>query len=228
MDADRRRQEWEVWAAAIVVSIAVLVGLFYRGISGESVSDAVREVVTALIPILSAFVAARIITRQMNPAERFLRAGEEALADLQKQHADVLSGPKANKEDYDSENPGKAGRYLFFQSQGEKRKAQFIPVAPLGEGILEIRVPKTALLIFGLDREGLEQVQAEVLAATGTAVTNVLGRDWRDLHEVLETKHPDIAIAVDLDENALGPKRYRQAIVDCGNAALAAVLARRK
>jgi hypothetical protein len=228
MDLDKRRQEWEVWGAAIVVSLAVIAGLFYRGINGETVADAVKDVGAAVIPILAAFVAARLVIRQMDPAERFSRAGEAALEDLQKRHADVLAGPKANKEDYDSENPGKAGRYLFFQMASQGRKAQFIPVLPLKQGVVEIRVPKTTLLQVGFDRDGLEQAQLQVLASVRSAVEKVLQRDWPGVHEILTPKHPDIAIAVDLDETGLGPKRYRQAVAACGTAALEAVLSSRR
>jgi hypothetical protein len=223
MELDRRRQNWQVWGVAIVVSLAVLVGLFFKGLSGATASDAIKDVGAALIPILSAFVTARLVLRQMDPAERSMRVGEAALRDLQKQHTEVLSGPKANREDYDPENPGKAGRYLFFQLAGQRRKAQFIPVLPLQDGIVEIRVPKTTVLLLGADQSALDAVQREVLASTRAAVENLLRREWPKSHEVLVHKHPDIAIAVDLDEAGLSPKRYQRAVTMIGNAALEAM-----
>jgi hypothetical protein len=164
----------------------------------------------------------------MDPTERSMRLGEAALRDLQKHHADVLSGPKANREDYDPDDPGKAGRYLFFQLAGQRRKAQFIPVLPLRDGIVEIRVPKTTILMLGADQGALEAVQREVLASTRAAVEKLLQQNWPDSYEVLVHKHPDIAIAVDLDEAGLSPKRYQRAVTIIANAALEAVLSSRR
>ncbi len=223
-DIERRRENWEAWAAALVVLLAVVIGLRFKGISGETVTDAVGEVASALIPILSAFVAAGLVMRQMDPAERFMRAGEDALSDLQKRNPGILSGPKASHDSYDPDNPGKAGRYLFFQARGQNRKAQFIPALPLRDGIIEIRVSKTTALLLGADQATAEDVRRAALTAIKTAVQTLVERDWPNTHEVLAHKHQDVAIAVNLDESALGLKRYRKAVAKIGNAALQALL----
>jgi hypothetical protein len=110
----------------------------------------VKDIGAALIPILAAFVSARLVTRQMDPAEQRRRAAEEALAALAKANNEWLSGPKANSANYDPENPGKAGRYLFFQRNGKGIRGQFIPLKPLDEGILEIRVQAQTLKLLGV------------------------------------------------------------------------------
>lgn len=217
------KQRWEVWGVGLVVTLAVLVGLRFKGISGESVAEAVKDVGAALIPILAAFLAARIVTGEMDPADRFQQAGEEALRALQRSRPDILSGPKANSEDYDSENPGKRGRYLFVQKRGQGRKGQLIPVTPLREGIVEIRVNMTALLVLGLEREGLEQVQQQVVAKVRAEVTAMLQRDWEGSFELLAHKSGDVAVVVDFDESKLGPRRFTKAVIACGTAALRAL-----
>lgn len=232
MNPGGQRQEWGVWAAAVVVSVAVMVGLLFRGLNGETAADAVRDIGGALIPILAAFVAARLVTRQMDPAQRFARAGEAALQKLQRSHSEILSGPKANSESYDPDNPGKAGRYLFFQSRGQGRRAQFIPVLPLPEGIVEIRVSLTTLLLFGFEREGLEQVRDSTQASVRAAVEAALQRRWAGTYDILDHTRPgkqsDIAIVVDFDESRLGPRRFGQAVLDCGTAALGVLAAHRR
>jgi len=212
-----------VWGVALIVSIAVVLGMVFKGVSGESVSDAVKDLGAALIPILSAVLAARLVTREMDPAERFLQMGEEALRGVQRQHPDLLSGPKANRENYDPENPGKAGRYLFFQKGAQGKKGQFVPIPQLKEGIVEIRVPKTTLLLLGWQREGLEQVQLDVLATVRRAVEDVIKERWTGACEVLEHKHADIAIVVDFDEAKLGPRKFSRAVTDCVEAAFVAL-----
>lgn len=221
MDIEKGNQNWEIWGVAIVVSLAVLIGLFFKGVTGESVSDAVKDIGAALIPILAAFVAARLVTREMDPAERFLRAGESSLDSIKKKHPDILSGPKASRENYDPENPGKVGRYLFFQKKGQK--AQFVPVLPFREGIVEIRVPMTALLQMGYEREGLEEIQKGILKKVNNEVENRLKRFFPDTYEILEHKHKDIAIAVDFSELKLGPRKFAKVVTCCVEAALDAL-----
>ncbi|MDD3925311.1 MAG: hypothetical protein PHT33_01485 [bacterium] len=203
MDIDKQQQNWEVWGAALVVSLAVTAGLLFRGISGETVADAVKDIGAALIPILSAFVTARLVVGRMDPSERFMMAGETALSDLRKRHADILSGPKASREDYDPEKPGKAGRYLFVQLAGQKNKAQFIPMLPLRDGIVEICVSKTTtMLLLGAERGAAEEAQTGAFASVREAVEKLLQRNWPDVHEVLPCKHSDIAIII-----SFGPKK---------------------
>lgn len=215
-----KQPHWEAWGAAVVVSIAVLAGLVFKGISGETVTDAVKDIGGAVIPILAAFVAARLVTSQMDPSERIKRAGESGLGFIRQRYSEYLSGPKANRESYDPENPRKAGRYLFFQRGTQGRKAQFIPVEPLKEGIVEIRVPKTTLLILGAERESLEGIQQNILKKVQAAVTDSLERNWRGDYEILEHKHPDIAVLIDFNEGNLGPRKFRQAVIDCAESAI--------
>jgi hypothetical protein len=115
MSIDSRRQGWEIWGVGLLVSLAVLVGLYFRGASPENVADAVKDIGAALIPILSAFVAARLVLRERDPAERFRHAGEDALATLARRHPGWLSGPKGSREDE------RGRRFLFFQKRGAAR-----------------------------------------------------------------------------------------------------------
>ena len=163
----------------------------------------------------------------MNQTERTQRAGEEALRAIQKKHPDYLSGPRASRENYDPGNPGKVGRYLFFQRGAKEDRAQFIPVLPLREGIIEIRVYKTTLLLLGAERDGLEREQLlETREEVRKAVKAVLDRRWRDKSELLDSQtQPDIAIAVDFDESNLGLREFKRAVTECAEAALSVLLA---
>ena len=225
---DDNKNQWEVWLVAIVVSIAVLAGLAYKGLTGETIADGVKDIGAAIIPILSAFVAARLVTRQMDPAERFLRAGEAALSKLQAKHQDWLSGPKPDKEDYDEKNPGKADRYLFVQRGGKKLRAQLVRISPLRQGIVEIRVSKRTLQILDV-KEGLEQAQKDMREKVKGAVVATLDRDWKKTpYEILDHKDQDIAIVVDFDESKLRPKQFGQAVVACAETAAKKLLEDKK
>lgn len=222
--------QWEVWGVALVVSVAVSSGLAFKGLSGENLADAVKDMGSVIIPILSAFVAAKLVTGQMDPSERIARAGEASLVALREKHRDILSGPKGNRENYDEDNPGGADKYLFVQRDGKGRKAQLIRVSPLREGIVEIRVPKTTLLVLGIGNEdGLEAAQKEALAQVRDAVQASIQRNVGDsLCEILPHKHPDIAVVVDFDESKLGPKKFGAAVMACGEAAVEALISRRR
>jgi len=223
MEQESRARDWEVWGAALIVTVAVLVGIKYKGINGETLSEAVKDIGAAIIPILAAVVAARLVTKGMDPSERFLRVGEDALRCFQRKHPNLLTGPRASHDNYDPEKPGKAGRYLFFQKGAQAKKAQFVPVLPLREGVIEIRVPRTTLLQLGVEREALEQTQTEMLAAVRQAVIKELQTRWAGAFEILEHKHPDIAIILDVDEAMLGPRKYSKLIGNCLEAAYGAI-----
>jgi len=223
------RDQWDIWGVAAVVSIAVLAGLCFKGITGESIADGVKDIGAALIPILSAFVAARLITRQMDPSERIFHAGEDALARLQKRHPQRLSGPKANRENYDDKSPENADKYLFIQKEGKGRKAQLVRVPPLRDGVVEIRDPRTTLLILdtSLDAkrpEELSKAQQSMLKKVSDAVETTLKRDWAGTYELLQSKHQDIAIVIDFDEVKLGYKQFGKAVLACAEAAFDALL----
>lgn len=231
MNPENRHQHWEVYGVAVVVSGAVLAGLVFKGVTGETVSEAVKDIGAALIPILTAFLAARLVTREMDTSERFLRAGEDALRDIQRRAPEWLSGPKAHRESYDPENPGKAGRYLYLQKGGAGDKAQFVPVLPLKEGVVEIRVPKAGVVLLGRaqkgERDQQELAQKEIQAAIQREVNAALEARWKGTYAKPEYQHADIAIVVDFDETRLGPRKFRKAVVDCVEAAHRAVFGSR-
>jgi len=254
MDAERHRQHWEIWGMAVVVSVAVLSGLAFKGLSGEAVSDAVKDIGAALIPILAAFVSARLVTGQLDPAERRRRAAEEALRLLAERDKAWLSGPKANSAAYDPENPGQAGRYLFYQQDGKGHKGQFIPLRPLGEGILELRVQAQTLKVLGVDPgpEGWAPHQARIVDEVRTKVLAAAERlglksKFEQLHPspaedsspeqqsaashdagggkaVKRKIDPAVALVVDFDEMHMKPAEFKEAILSLGLAAHEAIM----
>lgn len=216
---NKRRENWELWGLAAVVTIAVLVGLVIKGFSGETIADAVKDIGAVLVPILAAILAARLVVREVEPGQRYVKAGEEALRSLQKRYPSILSGPKPDKEGYDPDNPGHAGRYLFFQKNHIGHRSQLIPVLPFKIGVVEIRVAKRTLQLLDIPGE-LEEVSAQVRLA----VKSVLEKNWSGNYEDLDAgRKANVSIAVDFDEERIGPRRFRTAVSDCAQAALDAL-----
>ena len=234
MSGRREDNHWEVWGIAIVVSVAVIAGLFFKGFTGETVSDSVKDLGGALIPIIAAFVAAKLVTREMDPEDRFGHEGEEALRVVQKAHSGYLSGPKADKgEKYDPDNPGGKGRYLFIQKPGQGRRAQLTPVRPLRNGVVEIHVGGRAMQILGFAGKDKDPhaVKLEYQKKVRDKVLETLESKYKGLFEVLfdgtgenESRKNNIALAFDFDEASMGPKAFRKAVVLCIEAALSALL----
>ena len=217
MGSEDKQQHWELWGVAAIVTIAVLVGLTIKGFSGETVVDAIKDIGEVLVPILAAVFAARLVIREMDPEQRFVRAGEDGLRAVQKRHQTILSGPKPNTENYDSDNPGKAGRYLFFQKNHKGHRSQLVPVLPFTMGVVEVRVSKRTLQLLGLPMDELETFSKQVREAV---LSSVVGTMSEDAYEVLESKNPNIAVAIDFDEEKIGPKKFRRAVELCTNAVL--------
>ncbi|MBM4354845.1 MAG: hypothetical protein FJ109_13830 [Deltaproteobacteria bacterium] len=219
MQSSDGKQNWDLWGVAAIVTVAVLAGLAFKGFSGETLADAVKDIGAVLVPILAATLAARLVVREMDPGQRFFRAGEEALIAVQRRNPAILSGPKPDKENYDPENPGKAGRYLFFQKNHTGLRSQLIPVLPFKIGVVEIRVAKRTLQLLGTQTE-LEIVSGQVRQA----VTAMLEREWSGLFEILETKNANVSIVIDFDEAKMGHRAFRKAVGQCAEAALEVLL----
>ena len=204
MDRDKLRELLNDWGAAALVAFAVAWGLSYRGISGENVADAVRDIGTALVPIFAALFAARLVSRDKDPSERCVREGEDALRAVQKGHSGVLSGPKFNRDSYDSDKPPGAGRYLFVQKGGKGNKGQLVPVVPFREGIVQVQVSDTTRKVLGIT-QGLDETHLQVREAVEALLKS---RFPKVEYEPVETKNPRVVLTVDFDEHALPPRTF--------------------
>ncbi len=210
-----KSENWEMWGVGIVVSLATLWALCYKGLKGDTILDSVSTIGTAVIPILAAYAAMRSIVKQDPLHLQCRKEGEAALRRLQEKHLDFLSGPKSNRDGNEQEW---ANRYLFFQKRGKLQKAQLMPVAPLEDGIVEIRVPRTALLIFGQE-EASEVVQKEILQKVKTAVTALVEREYPDMYTFEDHSNKDVAVCIDFNESKLTAKNFGSAVEACGEVA---------
>ena len=229
MDGDRIQEQLEKWGAVLLVAFAVAWGISYKGFSGETLADAVKDVGAALVPIFAAMFAARLVRRDLPLEQRYLAEGERALRALQRAHPKVLQGPRYDREDYDpNEAGGKGGRYLFTCADptagGKDRKSSFVAVAPLAEGVVAVTVSKRNLKNLGISVDRLDEAQAVI----EDAVKKLLVQPrYVDRFEILKSKVQRAAIVVDFDEESMGPKRFRAAVEAVVKEALGALLSLR-
>jgi hypothetical protein len=221
MNQYKLAQNIQIWAVAGVVVLAVGARLYFQGLTGQHVAEAVKDLGIALMPLVAAVVAAHLVTRHIRPSERYRLEGERALRKISATFGDVVSGPKFNRENYGKEDHPQAGRYLFVQKDRKGPKVQLVPSRPLKEGVLEIRVYKTTLSILDLQKE-----QTEVQKALEKAVRQVLKTPrYARNHEIIEHDHENICLAVDFDEHQLGYRKFHKAVYDCTQAAVQALRA---
>lgn len=209
MDTGRLKEHLEQWGALLLVAFAVAWGISYRGFSGETMADALKDIGSAVVPIFAALFAARLIRRDLPPEQRYLAEGERALRAVQKKHDKFLQGPKYDRDGYDPEAGGKGDRYLFVQALPKKSRASLVPLSPLSEGVVAITVSKKNLVI--LDRARTSEDDARV--AVHKAVVDLLQqRPFVGHFEILESKNRRAAVVIDFDEEGMGARRFRGAV----------------
>ncbi len=229
----------------VVGTLAILVSLGLKGTTAENVLDAVKDI-SGLVISIAVFLIASAISRK---SRSILDVGVQALQKLQAKNAAVLIGPAYDKAKYlpdDSEAKTRM-QYLFLKPVKGKKIA-FIPLDPLAQGILDIRISKGSLVALGLAAETAagrlsecqEQVRAAVMKViaseakhftlvhpTNGAPTAHDGADGndedtaeKDSAKGAKTRYANSAIIVDFDEVAIGPRRFERMIVASGLAAL--------
>jgi len=221
MDGDRIQEHLEKWGAVLLVAFAVAWGMSYKGLSGETLADALKDVGAALVPIFAAMFAARLVRRDLPSEQRFRAEGERALRRIQRANPTILQGPKYDRDGYDPEAGGKGDRYLFVQALPKKSRASLVPLSPLSEGIVAVTVSKKNLVI--LDRAAAGEVEART--AVRDAVTSLLAQErYVGRFEILESKNKRAAIVVDFDEDSMGSRRFRAAVEAVVDVAVKALL----
>lgn len=218
------------WVVAGVTSAAVIAGLSFKGVSGETVSDAVKDIGGTLLPLVGALVAAGMVTRKMDAEASVLEIAESALRRVQDKNRGRLTGPKSNKSEPDDGggknevedgNEDRANRYLFVQvsKDGKKgKKGQFIPVAPLEDGILTIKIQRQALKSLGIEGD-LYVAQEHIIPVIRERVAAVAEKHWKNNHVLIPTKDKNVAINIDFDEGAMSKREFGKAVEQCAGAA---------
>ena len=235
----------------VVGTLSIVLGLVFKGFNLENVLDAVKDISGFIVGIAVFLIAAHLSQK----SRTFLDVANDALAKLQRTSQGVLEGPKYDKSDYgskeadiaeDAENPKAAEKtkrmqYLFFSAQSWNKKVAFVPLDPLEEGILDIRVSKATLVNLGYaSADATAEKIAEVQAAVSRDVNSLIGKYGKDC-QIMYSKDPSIietgskpsryansAIIIDFDEKALGFKKFQQFILECGQSALTTILKYKK
>lgn len=173
----------------------------------------------------------------------FITAGSTALEKLQKANPDILSGPKIFKDDYvpgEDVSKQEYKRYLFFQkpqNRGDKgkEKAQFIPVNPFEEAIIEIYISSKALRILGLSNpseEAHKETHEKMKSAVKKAIRELANREYNGLFEDkgmddtgkdVDFKDKNLCVALDFYDDKISYKQFEKFVYRIGQTAIEAL-----
>ena len=199
--------------------LAIFINLHLKGYDYENWLDAIKDI-AGLIVVLAVFIAS---SRLGSRSKTYTEVAKSALEKLQKRYADILMGPRYNRDGYDPEK-GQGLEYLFITNDDPKSKlrAKFIPIQPLSEGVLVIYVQK-GTLVYGLDYtsehatpEEIKKIQLSVADAVKTLIQNKYSGYYEDVPD----KKDDTAIIIDFDEQKMGKKKFARAVFECSETAL--------
>ncbi|HOZ48649.1 MAG TPA: hypothetical protein PLO37_16055 [Candidatus Hydrogenedentes bacterium] len=235
----------------IVGIVAICANLVFKAFTIENVLDAVKDVAGAAVPFLVFIVALQLRQKE----KTFRDTAEKVLKKIQSKYEDYLVGPEYSKSGYvpDKEESSRK-KYLFLRREMNpkelKRKVAFIPLDPLEQGILDVRVAKSTILALGytskssdvpqlietVQRKVCDVVERRVQTAFAKHCSVLYGRNSGSLEVSMDaeeaepstsatvTKFLNSAIVVDFDEEALGHRRFASAVQDIAEVALQALL----
>lgn len=194
--------------------VAIFINLDLKGYTTENWLDAIKDM-AGLAVVLAVFIAS---IRISNMSKKYSDVARTKLVKLQIKHPDFLMGPQYNRENYDPEQ-GKGMEYLFVTNKDvkSKKRAKFIPIQPLDEGVLAIYVQK-GTLVYGLNYksedatlEEIKKIQDLVKIEIMTKIEN----KYKGFYELLDDSKKDTAVIIDFKEKELGKHKYATTIEEC-------------
>ena len=224
MDKERIQEITGIITASIAV-LAVLGGLAVKEWNAENILGAIQEIATFVVTISAVIFTSRQVIKSLDPVQRYLKFGSEALKAVQKKHPSFLIGPKYDREKQDEDNPGAAKRFLFIKKPGALLKSPFVSLDSLGTGALDIRVSGKTVQILEPQWKDWDQAQKkqkieELQKAVHLAVEKFVSSKYKGYYDIEQVKNPRTAIMIDFDEEKLGYRKFKKAIIECCEIAL--------
>jgi hypothetical protein len=195
--------------------IAILIALGMKGVTGQNILDAIKDIAGLGTILFVAVIAVR--ARKSNVTLKDI--GESLLEEVQRRNESILTGPEYSNLAFTSDSD-KAPRmkYLFFKRTKEstwKKKVAFIPLDFLADGILDIRVSKATLVNLGI-ASASEDVISNCQTKVQNAVKQVLQGLPPDQYKVMQASEE---AAGDEDEEA-EPKPSAKSAPKLSNSAI--------
>jgi len=232
---NQRKEQTIAVIFSTVGCLAIILNLNFKGFTPINFLDALKDLVGLSITIAVFLIAYSISSK----SKSYLDSGLRALEKLKSENENILLGPEYDKSDYNPEEAGKSQRmkYLFFAKHRYIKKVAFIPLEPIEQGILDIRVSKATLVNFGYDSKDAEIEKAiqEVQAKVYEEMIKLLSSKYNGLFEILnnnevgqKSKYPNSAIVIDFNEDKMKFKGLEKAVYRCALVALQVLIKHKK
>ncbi|MCX6258627.1 MAG: hypothetical protein NTW49_12130 [Bacteroidia bacterium] len=233
---DNKKEQVIAVMFSIIGSLAIIINLSIKGFNTENGLDAVKDLVGLLVTVAVFLVAYSI----SNKSKSFIDVGRIALEMLRTKYVKVLKGPQFDKSDYNPDDSTKSQRmqYLFFTEDQYPKKVAFIPLDPIEQGILDIRVSKATFVNFGHDTKdpNTDKLFLDIQSKIYIDLEKYLTLKYSGLFKILnnnnsetkKTKFKNSAIVIDFDEEKLKMKGLKKAIYNCSERALMELLTHKK
>ena len=202
-----------------VVSVLAIIGLLYEsGWSRGEVYAAIINFSQVAIPVLVLLAAGALARR----SRTYLQVARDALVSVQRRFPNLLMGPRYNRDDYDPAK-GQGSEYLFVTNRDPKsrRRAKLVNLNALASGLLLVHIQK-GTLVYGLGYASEEATDLEIGRVAGEveeAVLKAFNEACPDLVEDASKKDKSVAVAIELDYERLGFRRYGRVLRDALSAA---------
>jgi len=230
--ADEEKLKGAEIFAAIVTIIAGGIWVYLDGFTGETLAQVMATLGGAIVIVISFLQHQR-----KQDVTNFITAGSRALEKLQKAYPDILSGPKIFKDDYvpgENTSTQEYKRYLFFQRPVEKgkEKAQFIPVTPFEEAIIEIYVSSKALKIAEISNpseEAHKEIHEKMKYAVRKVIRELANKEYNGLFEDkgidsagkdIDFKDKNLCVALDFYDDKISYKQFEKIVNRIGQVAI--------
>ncbi|GAB6283460.1 MAG: hypothetical protein STSR0008_22280 [Ignavibacterium sp.] len=161
----------------------------------------------------------------------FVQLAKKVLEKLSKTYDDFLLPPRYNRDNYDPEK-GAGLQYLFITNadKNSTRRAKFIPIDPISQGIITIYVQK-GTLVYGLNYKSEEATPEEIKRIQQIvyeSVNNFIKKKYEGLYELVASSKDDTAIIIDFYEEKMKKRKFIQAIANISETATSTLYKMRK
>ncbi|KAF0146934.1 MAG: hypothetical protein FD143_3164 [Ignavibacteria bacterium] len=161
----------------------------------------------------------------------FVQLSKEVLERLSKKYNNFLLPPRYNRDNYDPEK-GAGLQYLFITNadKNSSRRAKFVPIDPISQGIVTIYVQK-GTLVYGLNYKSEEATPEEIKRIQQIvyeSVNNYIKNNYEGLYELITPSKDDTAIIIDFYEEKMKKRKFIRAIADVSEIATSTLYKMRK
>lgn len=189
--------------------------IYLDGFTGETIAQVLTTLSTVAVLVVPLY---RILGQRANCGFEYY--AERAMSRLSHEFPTIVSGPKYSRTDYVPNSESAERKYLFFQRQNSKEKAQILPLKSTANGILEFNLSRTSIKVLSLSAEhgAIKKRMRELVLAKAT---ELFSGQFEEA-EFDDSKQDNLCLVLEFNE-ALPAKRFENVVYQLGRAFIAGI-----